>query len=104
MKPHDRVRLQHMADACDAAARFLQGRRRPDLDSDTMLRFALVQAVSIVGEAASKVSPDTRDVLPEVPWTSMVGIRNRPAHAYFDIDRESSGPPWPTRCRDWRDS
>ena len=88
MNPHDRVRLCHIADALDAALRFAKDRRRADLDSDDMLVFALVHAMTIVGEAASKIAPDTRAQFPDLPWSSLVGMRNRLVHAYFDIDRD----------------
>lgn len=51
-----------------------------------MLAFALVHALQIVGEAASKVSAETRDRRPEVPWATMIGMRHRLVHAYFDIN------------------
>lgn len=51
-----------------------------------MLTFALVRAVEVVGEAASKVTPQGRSELPAIPWTSVVGMRNRLVHAYFDVD------------------
>lgn len=86
MSPDDRVRLQHMADAIEAASSFVGGRRREELDSDRMLTFALVRAVEIIGEAASKLSAAGRTELPAVPWSSIVGMRNRLVHAYFDVD------------------
>ena len=52
-----------------------------------MLLFALVRAIEIVGEAASKVSAPTREHVP-IPWAAVIGMRNRLAHAYFDIDRD----------------
>jgi uncharacterized protein with HEPN domain len=73
MKRHDRVRLRHMADAMDAAMRFVEGRNRSDLESDEMLLFALVRAIEIVGEAASKISDEARAEMPELPWASIVG-------------------------------
>ena len=88
MNPRDRVRLQHLADALNSAIRFARGRQRADLDSDEMLLFALVRAVEIAGEAASQISDDTRAELPDLPWTSIVGMRNRLVHAYFDINRD----------------
>jgi uncharacterized protein with HEPN domain len=88
MNPRDRVRLQHLADALNSAIRFVQGRERSDLDADEMLLFALVRAVEIVGEAASQVTAETRAQLPDLPWNSMVGMRNRLVHAYFDINRD----------------
>jgi uncharacterized protein with HEPN domain len=75
-----------MLDACQSASRFIAGRQRGDLDTDEMLRFALVRAMEIVGEAASKVSPEGRQEMTEIPWREAIGIRNRLAHAYFDID------------------
>ena len=87
MSPHDRIRLQHMCDAIDAAQRFIGGRRRADLDADEMLLFALVRAVEIVGEAAGRVSAPGRDEV-AIPWPAVVGMRNRLVHAYFDIDRD----------------
>jgi len=86
MWPEDRIRIQHMLDACRSVARFIAGRQSADLDSDEMLRFALVRAIEIIGEAAAKVSPEARQSLPDIPWREAVGIRNRLVHAYFDVD------------------
>jgi uncharacterized protein with HEPN domain len=88
MNPRDRVRLQHLADALNSAIRFARGRGRADLDSDEMLLFALVRAIEIAGEAANQVTADTRAQLPDLPWTSIIGMRNRLVHAYFDINRD----------------
>jgi uncharacterized protein with HEPN domain len=87
MTPHDVVRVRHMVDAIETAMRFIVGRARTDLDHDEMLLFALVRAVEIVGEAAAKVSAETREKLPAIPWAKAAGMRNRLVHAYFDIDR-----------------
>jgi uncharacterized protein with HEPN domain len=88
MNPRDRVRLQHLVDALNSAIRFVQGRERDDLDTDEMLLFALVRAIEIAGEAASQVTAETRARLPDLPWSSIVGMRNRLVHAYFDINRD----------------
>jgi uncharacterized protein with HEPN domain len=87
MNPDDRVRLRHILDALNAAMRFVRGRRRSDLDTDEMLLFALVRAIEIVGEAASKISDETRAAMPDVPWASITGMRHRLVHAYFDVNR-----------------
>lgn len=88
MKPEDRVRLEHMIEAARSALRFMAGRTRTDLDTDLMLLFAVVRAVEIVGEAASRVSGEGREAMPNVPWPAVIGMRNRLVHAYFDIDKE----------------
>ena len=81
----DVVRMRHMLDAGEQASRFCVGRSRGDLDGDVMLRFALVHAITVVGEAASV---PTREALPAIAWGSIVGMRNRLVHAYFDIDSD----------------
>lgn len=82
----DVVRIRHMVGACREAMTFCQGRDRSDLDSDRMLARAVVKAIEIVGEAASKVSAETRSGMPGVPWAEIVTMRHRLTHTYFDID------------------
>jgi uncharacterized protein with HEPN domain len=88
MRLEDRVRVLHMADAAETIASFVSGRARKDLDSDRMLLFALVRAVEVLGEAAAKVSPETRAEAAGVPWPQIVAMRNRLIHAYFDVNRD----------------
>jgi uncharacterized protein with HEPN domain len=86
MPDEDRVRILHMIEAAEAVAQFIAGRSRDDLDQDRMLLFAVVRAIEILGEAANKISPETRAAVPQVPWGAIVAMRNRLIHVYFDTD------------------
>lgn len=86
MPPEDRIRWQHMIEAAEDAIRFVSGRARADLDHDRMLLFAVVRAIEIIGEAASRISPETRAAHAGIPWPAIIGMRNRLVHAYFEID------------------
>jgi uncharacterized protein with HEPN domain len=88
MKPDDRIRLIHIADALGNAIRFTERRSREDLDKDAMLTFALLHAIQIVGEAANNIGQDTRDQYPQIPWSVIIGMRHRLVHAYADIDHD----------------
>jgi uncharacterized protein with HEPN domain len=88
MRPEDRTRIHHMIEAAKTVADFVSGRVRGDLDSDRMLQFALVRAVEVFGEAAAKVSAETRAANKTIPWPQIVSMRNRLIHAYFDVNRE----------------
>lgn len=77
-----------MIDAAETVGQFMSGRSRADLDSDRMLLFAVVRAIEVVGEAAGKVTEETRTGAPEIPWAAIVSMRNRLIHGYFDIDPE----------------
>ena len=88
MRPRDRARIADMIDAAEKVQRFIADRQRQDLDHDDMLQFACVRGIEIIGEAAANVSGETRDTHPEIPWRSIIGMRNRIVHAYADIDLE----------------
>lgn len=75
-----------MIEAGEKAVGFAAGRSRADLDSDEMLRFALVKLVEIVGEAAKQVSDETRGRHPAVAWAEAARMRDRLVHHYFDIN------------------
>ncbi|MCU0516167.1 MAG: DUF86 domain-containing protein [Oscillatoria sp. Prado101] len=81
----DPVRLRHILDAATEAVSFAQNRTRSDLDTDRMLVRALVQCLEVIGEAASRITKERREELPQIPWSQMIGMRNRLVHAYFDI-------------------
>jgi uncharacterized protein with HEPN domain len=57
----------------------------------------LVRAVEIIGEAAAKVSVETRVAVPAVPWPAIISMRNRLIHACFDIDHDIL---WTTASRE----
>ena len=86
MRQDDRIRIRHMLDAANEAMSFIKGRKRSDLETDRMLVLSLVKSIEIMGEAASKVTKESRDGHPEIPWLNIVGMRNRLIHVYFDID------------------
>ena len=86
MRKDDTIRLRHMIDAAEEAISFTSGRKREDLDSDRMLALSLVKEIEIVGEAASKVSEACRARYPEIPWPSIITMRHRLIHGYFDIN------------------
>ena len=78
--------LRDMLDAAKEAASFVRGKGRMDLDEDRKLVLAIVHLVEIIGEAAGNVSKEFQAAHTEIPWAIIVGMRNRLAHAYFDVD------------------
>ena len=82
----DRLRVQHMLDAANEARMFAHGRTRSEFDQNRVLALALVKCIEIIGEAAARVSQAYRDQHPSVPWRSIIAMRNRLIHAYFDVD------------------
>ena len=86
MSEIDNVRVRHILDAAREAVSFSKGRSRADLDTDRKLNLSLVRLLEIIGEAARSLSQEFRQEHPDLPWKSMVGIRDRLIHGYFDIN------------------
>ena len=86
MRKDDTVRLLHMLEAARETLSFAKDNTRASLNTDRKLALALVKDIEIIGEAAANVTPEGREILPDIPWNKIVGMRNRLIHAYFDID------------------
>lgn len=84
----DRVRLQHMLDYAREALELIQGRARNDLDNDRLLGLALVRLMEMIGEAANRVSPEYQSSHASIPWSQIVGLRNRLIHGYDAVDMD----------------
>lgn len=74
--------LEHAAKALDAA----RSRRREEVDTDWLLRLALVKAVEVVGEAAGRVTKENQARFPKIPWREATTTRNRLVHGYDTVD------------------
>ena len=88
MPRDDAFFLRRMLDEAKVSLSFMQGRARANLDDDLMFLYGLVKAVENVGEAASQVSEGVQSHHPQIEWASIVGMRNRLVHAFFDINKD----------------
>lgn len=84
----DRTSLSHMLLYAQDAQAFVQGRARGDLDTDRMLYLAVLRALEVIGEAASRISQTLRDQHPEIPWPQIIALRNRLIHGYDAVDAD----------------
>jgi uncharacterized protein with HEPN domain len=83
---NDEIRLRHMLDHAKEAVEMVRGRERDDFNRDRMLQLAIVRLVEIIGEAATRVSPEGQQQYGSVPWQQARGMRNRLIHGYDRVD------------------
>jgi uncharacterized protein with HEPN domain len=81
-----RVALEQMRSHTREALAILEGRKRPELDSDRLLCLAVVRLLEVVGEAATRVPPEVRERHPQVAWPQIIALRHRLIHAYDRVD------------------
>jgi uncharacterized protein with HEPN domain len=82
----DRARLMHSLDHAAEAISLIAGRRREDLDTDRLLNLSLVRLMEIAAQSAARVSDETRQANPQVPWAELAGLRDRLLHGYDTVD------------------
>lgn len=79
----DAERLQ---DILEAIARIQSRAQIEQLQEDELLQVWVLYHLQIVGEAVRSLSVELTQQHSEVPWSQIVGLRNRVVHEYFDID------------------
>jgi uncharacterized protein with HEPN domain len=82
------VYLNHMLDMARKAIGKVTIKSRADFDADEDLRMVLAHLVQIVGEAERRVSTETREHHPGIPWHKVIGMRHRIVHDYMDINQD----------------
>lgn len=82
----DSVRLQHIFDAILEIEEYMQKRSASDFFSNSMLHSACIRQLEIIGEAAGRVSEETRAKSSDILWKEIVGLRNILIHEYFGVD------------------
>ncbi len=53
---------------------------------DSLLQDAVIRRIEIIGEAAKRVSDETRNKHNDLPWREMPGMRNVVIHEYDAVD------------------
>lgn len=70
---------------------------RETFEKDEMLQGWCVRHLRIIGEAASALPEEVRELAPDIPWNKITGMRNVLVHGYFEID---TGIVWDAATRD----
>jgi uncharacterized protein with HEPN domain len=89
-------RLRDILEAIAAIDRY-RDRERSAFDQDEMLQVWFLRHLQIIGEAASRLPEEVRNLAPDIPWQKMIGMRNILVHGYFAIDQDVV---WDTVQRD----
>ncbi len=81
----------YLADILSAAADLREFTRAASLEefcSNKTLRYAMLHALTVIGEASSKVSAELKERHGEVLWQRVSGVRHRIVHDYSGLDYE----------------
>lgn len=76
--------LGHIADSIAAIESYVAGGRDVFM-STRLVQDAVIRNFEIIGEAASRLSPELRG-RPGTPWGKIIAFRNRLIHGYWSVD------------------
>ena len=81
----------YLDDIVEAIQRIEEYSTHSDFDSFTQDKKAvdaIVRNFEIMGEAVNKIPSVLRNKYPDIPWTEMMGMRNKLIHEYFGVDTQ----------------
>lgn len=80
-------RLEDILEAIDNIECYAaQGRGA--FEQDELIQVWMLHHLRIIGEAVRVVKPELEGVSSEIPWSSIIGMRNILIHHYFAVDTE----------------
>lgn len=91
MKKDDTVFLHHILAAIGLIKEYTRGMSENEFLANSMAHDAVVRQLEIIGEAARNISNEFQEKHPELPWTKMIGIRNKIIHEYFNVNTRLFG-------------
>lgn len=82
----DKQRLLHILEAIEEIENYTAGSNIELFLQNSMMKFASVKQIEIIGEAANYISEETKNKFSEIQWRQITGLRHVLVHEYFGID------------------
>lgn len=82
----DKARLQHILNAILEIESYLVDTDFSHFTENSMMRFACIKQMEIIGEACNHITENTKVNFPSIEWAQITGMRNVFIHEYFGID------------------
>ena len=81
-----RLYVQDMIEFGERVLSYTDGMDQATFIADQLTYDATLRNIELIGVASTHVPGRVREAHPEIEWRSIVGARNRLAHAYLGID------------------
>ena len=78
--------LLDIVEAADHIAEFLRGKDHDGFLGDALLQAAVLQKLTVIGEAAARLPQSFHERHSQVEWADIIGFRNIAVHAYFSVE------------------
>jgi len=88
MKREPAIYVADILEQIEAIASFVEGMGFDTFAADRKTHYAVVRALTFMGEAAKRIPEDVRNRAPGVSWKGMAGVRDKVTHDYRGVNLE----------------
>ena len=85
----DKAYLFDIVHGVRLALGYVEGVSRKQFDADAKAQDAVIRRLTVIGEAAKRLSDGLRKRYPDIPWKQMAGMRDIIVHEYDRIDLDT---------------
>ena len=87
-KMGDKQRLLHILESIIEIEGYTSQADFKSFLDNSMMRFASIKQIEIIGEAANYITEETKSKFNDVQWRQIIGLRHILVHEYFGIDNK----------------
>ncbi len=88
MKKDPRIHVSFILECIELIEEYLKGLTETEFLNSTQQQDAIIRRVELIGEAVKNISPEVKDMYPEIPWKRIAGMRDILVHDYLGLDLE----------------
>lgn len=93
----DKIYAQHILDAIAAIEKFIADKDYKSFSGDQLLQDGIIRELEIIGEASKSLSEEFKNLISNLPWKDIAGMRDKLIHSYFSVDLDAV---WKAATRD----
>ncbi|WP_020598524.1 HepT-like ribonuclease domain-containing protein [Spirosoma panaciterrae] len=82
----NKQRIEHSLDAIAEIENYINNQEFSEFLTNSMMRFACIKQLEIIGEACNHLDDTIKNEFPEVQWRQVTGLRHILVHEYFGVD------------------
>lgn len=86
MNKNDLAYIDHILDCIRKIQKFSKNLSLEQFAENELVQDAIIRNIEIIGEAAKKISTDTKKIYCDIPWKEITGMRDKLIHDYLGVD------------------
>jgi len=78
--------IEHILESIELISEYLKGVSEKEFWENKQVQDSVLRRIEIIGEASKNLPAELKELIPDVPWQRIAGLRNVLTHHYWGID------------------